>query len=117
MFNIKALWWTLLGFWIAGCVYWHICKIEQFCDVMPDTQVVPAESPAQHGQLLFPLRDLGLPGQQIEIPHFWQYVIMVVVTLLLGFLLGTSYGMKKTRGLRYKLNRISRELGYYQTKQ
>jgi hypothetical protein len=38
MFNSKALWWTFLGFWMAGSIYWHVCKIEQYCDMLFDSQ-------------------------------------------------------------------------------
>ncbi|OJV16442.1 MAG: hypothetical protein BGO21_26475 [Dyadobacter sp. 50-39] len=116
MFNSKALWWTFLGFWLAGSIYWHVCKIEQFCDMLSDSQALLPEMPAQSGLLRFSLRNVGLP-YRIELTHFWQHAIMIGVALLLGFVLGTTYEMKKTRDLRYRLNRIRRELAYYQSKQ
>lgn len=117
MFNSKALWWTLLGFWIAGSIYWHVCKIEQFCDMLFASQGLLPETSVGYGQLYFSLRIPGLPTYHIELTRFWQHTIMVGVTLVLGFILGRAYEMKKTRDLRYKLNRIRRELGYYQSKQ
>ncbi|WP_353721317.1 hypothetical protein [Dyadobacter sp. 676] len=117
MFNSKALWWTFLGFWIAGSIYWHVCKIEQYCDMLFDSQALLPEMPAQRGQLHFSLKDIGFPAYHIELTHFWQHAIMIGVALVLGFVLGTTYEIKKTRDLRYKLNRINRELAYYQSKQ
>lgn len=117
MFNTKALWWTFLGFWIAGSIYWHVCKIEQFCDMLAGSQTLLPEMPAQHGQLHISLGDLGLPKYRVKLSHFWQHTIMISVTLLLGFVLGTTYEMSKTRELRYKLNRLRREVAFYQSKQ
>ncbi|MCF0075055.1 hypothetical protein LZD49_31515 [Dyadobacter sp. CY261] len=117
MFNSKALWWTFLGFWIAGSIYWHVCKIEQFCDMLASSQALLPEMPSQRSQLYFSLRELGLPTYHIALTHFWQHTIMIGVTLMLGFVLGSTYEIKKTRELRYKLNRIRRELSYYQSKQ
>ncbi|SEI40780.1 hypothetical protein SAMN05216327_101310 [Dyadobacter sp. SG02] len=117
MFNSKALWWTFLGFWITGSIYWHVCKLEQFCDMLFGSQGLLPEMSAQRGLLRFSLRQLGLPAYQIELTHFWQHTIMIGVTLIIGFILGRTYEMEKTRDLRYKLNRIHRELAYYQSKQ
>ncbi|MGV3599769.1 MAG: hypothetical protein ACO1N1_01135 [Dyadobacter fermentans] len=117
MFNSKALWWTFLGFWIAGSIYWHICKIEQFCDMLFDSQALLPETSTQSGLLRVSLREFGLPSYRVELSHFWQHTIMIGVTLLIGFVLGRAYEVKKTRDLRYKLNRIYRELAYYQSKQ
>lgn len=117
MFNSKALWWTFLGFWLAGSIYWHVCKIEQYCDMLFGSQALLPETPTQGGLLHFSLRNIGLPAYHIELNHFWQHTIMIAVTLILGFVLGTTYEIKKTRDLRYRLNRIRRELAYYQSKQ
>lgn len=115
MFNSKALWWTFLGFWIAGSIYWHICKIKQFCDMLFGSQTLLPEMSSPRGQLYLSLRRFGFPAYHIELSHFWQHAIMIGVALLLGFVLGRTYEMKKTRDLRYKLNRIRRELAYYQS--
>lgn len=117
MFNNKALWWTFLGFWIIGSVYWHICKIKQYCDVLFDSQTLLPEMPAQTGQFHISLKDLGFPTHHIELTHFSQHAIMLTVALSIGFILGNIYEIKKTRDLRYKLNRIDRELEYYHSKQ
>ncbi|GGH36935.1 hypothetical protein GCM10007423_29610 [Dyadobacter endophyticus] len=117
MFNSKALWWTFLGFWMAGSIYWHVCKIEQYCDMLFDSHGLLPEMSAQKGQFTLSLRDIGLPAYHIAFTHFWQHVIMIGVALILGFVLGTTYEMKKTRELRYRLNRIRRELVFYQSKQ
>jgi hypothetical protein len=117
MFNSKSLWWTFLGFWTAGSIYWHICKIEQFCDMLFNSQGLVPETTTQRGQIYFSLQEIGFPAYHIELTHFWQHTIMIGVALLLGFVLGTTYEIKKTRDLRYKLNRIDRELAYYQSKQ
>lgn len=117
MFNSKALWWTFLGFWIAGSIYWHVCKIEQYCDMLFGSQALLPETATQKGQFHISLRDLGLPVYRIEVSDLGQHAIMVAVALLLGFILGNTYEIKKTRDLRYKLNRIDRELEYYQSKQ
>lgn len=81
------------------------------------SQSLLPEMSAQRGQLYFSLRPFGLPAYYIELSHFWQHAIMIGVTLIIGFMLGRTYEVKKTRDLRYKLNRIHRELAYYQTKQ
>ena len=82
-----------------------------------DSQTLLPEMSAQRGQLYLSLRPFGFPAYHIELTHFWQHTIMIGVTLILGLMLGTTYEMKKTRDLRYKLNRIRRELAYYQSKQ
>ncbi|MBO9613638.1 MAG: hypothetical protein J7619_13130 [Dyadobacter sp.] len=117
MFNSKALWWTFLGFWIAGSIYWHVCRIRQFCDMIFGSQSLLPEMSAQRGQLYFSLRSLGFPAYHVELTQFWQHTIMIGGTFIIGFILGRAYETKKTRDLRYKLNRIHRELAYYQSKQ
>lgn len=81
------------------------------------SQSLLPEMSAQRGQLYFSLRPFGFPAYHIELTHFWQHTIMIGGTLIIGFILGRAYEIKKTRDLRYKLNRIHRELAYYQTKQ
>ncbi|NIJ52150.1 hypothetical protein [Dyadobacter arcticus] len=116
MFNVKALWWTILTVWILGSTYWHVCKIQQLCDVLYDsplflTEVVPV---AENVDISENLRLIS--NYPIDIAEAWQHAIMVSITLLLGFFTGNSYESRKTRELRYKLNRINRELIYYQSK-
>lgn len=82
-----------------------------------NSQALLPELPAQHGQLHFTLKDIGFPAYHIQLTHLGQHTVMLSVALVLGFVLGTTYEIGKTRDLRYKLNRIDRELDYYQSKQ
>lgn len=48
MSNSKTLWYILLVAWIAGSVYWHVCKIKALCDtglteVEPSRQTLKIE--------------------------------------------------------------------------
>ncbi|TLV01294.1 hypothetical protein [Dyadobacter luticola] len=113
MFNVKALWWTLLSVWILGSTYWHVCKIQKLCDQLHNstlflTEVVPDSGPAP---------DLSLiTTYQPTVRELWQYAIMFAGVIILGFFTGRSYEGRKTRELKYRLNRINHELKYYQTK-
>ena len=82
-----------------------------------DSQSLLPEMSTQRGLLHFSLRQFGFPAYHIELTHFWQHTIMITVALVLGLMLGTTYEIEKTRDLRYKLNRIRRELAFYQSKQ
>jgi hypothetical protein len=113
MFNVKALWWTLLAVWILGSTYWHVCKIQKLCDAIHNyplflTEVVPPGEPSANISIIFTYQ----PG----VHELWQYAIIFTGTIVLGFFTSTSYESKKTRELKYKLNRANRELKYYHNK-
>jgi hypothetical protein len=116
MFKSKALWWTLLTLWILGATYWHVCKIKLMCDVFTDPQFFTTtivESNGENGLSDSPSKTL-LPETSIE--KNWQHIVMLLGALMLGFGLGSASFTRKSKDLNYKLNRITRELEYYQPK-
>jgi hypothetical protein len=116
MFNVKALWWTLLAGWILGSTYWHVCKIQSLCHVFENPQLFLTEvvtNSERPGSL-----DINLlhdAGHGLNVSDMVQYIVMFTVALLLGFFTGRSYERRKTRDLKYKLNRINHELQFYQS--
>jgi hypothetical protein len=114
MFNAKALWWTILSGWILASVYWYVCKIKLLCDELANTRLLPTKvvDPVESDPASNYLSNTF--GYPTSTDALVQYAVMLLGALLLGFFTGKSYEDRKTRELRYKLNRINRELKYFE---
>jgi hypothetical protein len=54
---------------------------------------------------------------ETDIEKLWQHIVMFLGAIVLGFCLGNTSISKKNKDLKYKLNRILREIDYHQSKQ
>jgi hypothetical protein len=117
MFKSKALWWTLLTVWILGATYWHICRIKLMCDVLANPGFFATTVVDSNGQANFSDSTLTSFQTETDIEKQWQHIVMFLGAIALGFCLGNSSRNKKSRDLKYKLNRILKEIEYHQSKQ
>ncbi|WAC12376.1 hypothetical protein [Dyadobacter pollutisoli] len=117
MFKSKALWWTLLTVWILGATYWHVCRIRLMCDVLANPSFFATTIVDSNGQAGFSDSNLISFAPETDIEKLWQHILMFAGAVLLGFCIGNSSRSRKSRDLKYKLNRILREIEYHQSKQ
>jgi predicted permease len=111
MFNSKPLWWTCLIVWISLSVYWHTCKLMHLCEAFPNTGFFGESTDPQ--TVVFTNKIYYIFGYNVDADRLFQYLIMFGITIALGFLTGNSYGSSRKSELRYKLNRITREVQFY----
>jgi hypothetical protein len=113
MFNVKALLWTVLAAWILGSTYWHICKIRLLCGTVYNPALFPTAAGSESGEVA----TIPFLTYSIDANKLLQYTTMFSVALLLDFFIGKRYGNEKTTELKYRLDRINREIKYYQSKE
>ncbi|MEO6282871.1 MAG: hypothetical protein ABIN80_13190 [Dyadobacter sp.] len=117
MLKSKALWWTFLTVWILGASYWHICRIRLMCDIFADPGFLTTAIVDSNGQPGSSDTTLTSSRPETDTEELLQHAIMFLGAIVLGFCLGNTSSSKRNRDLKYKLNRILREIDFHQSKQ
>jgi hypothetical protein len=117
MLKSKALWWTFLTVWILGASYWHICRIRLMCDVFADPGFFATTIVDSNGQPTPSDTTFTSFRPETDVEKLCQHAIMFLGAIASGFCLGNTSNSKKNKDLKYKLNRILREIDYHQSKQ